>query len=288
MDLCAPLHRCRVCGRLIRVPFDDDTLLATLGHLNYAEFTRETARWSGASGEIAEVGGVLMVASGSTFPVGMNAAMRIDDRVPGIDVVAAADEWFGSRERGHSIYVRDTAADEDLAFAVDAAGLLTVVDVPEMVCRERLPDVPPPEGIELRWVDDDAGVAQFVDVVAASYQTLGLPAEAVRDSITDHANVRTPNVFTVLAVLDGRPVGAAQTLLSHGIAGIYWVAALEEVRGRGVGEAVARAVTNRAFDEGARANSLQASPMGEAIYARMGYETLHRYRTATRFEPAPT
>ena len=275
-------------GRLAAVPLADDTLLATLGHLNYAEFIRESARWSGPAGDIAEVGGVVMIASGSTFPVGMNGVMRLDDRVPGADVVARADRWFGERGRGYSVAVRDTEADADLAAAADDAGLLTVVDVPEMVCRERLPDVPPPEGIELRWVDDDEGVAAFVEVVATSYETLGLPAEAVRDSITDPARVRTPNVFTVLALLDGRPVGAAQTLLSHGIAGIYWVAALEDVRGRGVGEAVARAVTNRAFDEGARANSLQASPMGEAIYARMGYETLHRYRTVTRFEPAPT
>ncbi len=274
-------------GQTPAVPIDD-ARLATLGHLNYAEFIRESARWSGASGEISEGDGVVMIASGSTFPVGMNGVMRLDDRVPGAEVVARADHWFGERGRGYSVAVRDTRADVDLAAASDEAGLLTVVDIPEMVCRARLPDAPPPEGVELRWVDDDDGVAAFVDVVAIAYESLGLPAEAVRDSITDAERVRTPNVFTVLAVLDGRPVGAAQTMLSHGIAGIYWVAALEDVRGRGVGEAVARAVTNRAFDEGARANSLQASPMGEAIYARMGYETLHRYRTVTRFEPAPS
>jgi len=239
-----------------------DDRLAELGHLNYAEFLRESARWSGASGEISERGGVLLVATGSTFPVGMNGAMRIDDRVPGADVVAVADEWFAARGRGWSIAVRDTAADADLAAAADAAGLFQVVDVPEMVCRKRLPDRDLPDGVELRWVDDDDGVASFVSVSSAAYQTLGLPPEAVVDGITDLARVRAAHVSTVLALVDGRPVGAAQTILSHGIAGVYWVGALDGVRGSGVGEAVARAATNRAFDEGARANPLQASPMG--------------------------
>jgi len=80
-------------------------------------------------------------------------------------------------------------------------------------------------------------------------------------------------------------VAAAQTLLSHGIAGVYWVGTVEGARSRGLGEAVTRAVTNAAFDRGATANSLQASPMGEPIYRRMGYEEIYRYTTYTRLTP---
>jgi predicted GNAT family acetyltransferase len=77
-------------------------------------------------------------------------------------------------------------------------------------------------------------------------------------------------------------VAAAQTLLSHGIAGVYWVGTVDDARGRGLGEAVTRAVTNAAFDLGARANTLQASIMGEPIYRRMGYETLYSYHSLVR------
>jgi hypothetical protein len=55
-----------------------------------------------------------------------------------------------------------------------------------------------------------------------------------------------------------------------------------------LGEAVTRAVTNRAFDEGAAVVTLQASPMGEPIYRRMGYEERYRYSTFVRFEPVST
>jgi hypothetical protein len=37
-------------------------------------------------------------------------------------------------------------------------------------------------------------------------------------------------------------------------------------------------VTNTAFERGARAVTLQASPMGEPIFARLGYRTFDRLR----------
>jgi hypothetical protein len=71
-------------------------------------------------------------------------------------------------------------------------------------------------------------------------------------------------------------VSCAQILVSHGIAGVYWVGSLEAARGRGIAEAVTRHVTNLGFDLGAADVQLQASPMGEPIYRRMGYEDAYR------------
>lgn len=81
-----------------------------------------------------------------------------------------------------------------------------------------------------------------------------------------------------LADLDGEPVGVAMTIVSHGIAGIYWVGSLAEARGRGIGRAVTAAATNAGFELGAELASLQASPMGEPVYRAMGYETIYSYR----------
>ncbi len=68
------------------------------------------------------------------------------------------------------------------------------------------------------------------------------------------------------------------TIVSHGVAGIYWVGSLERARGKGLGEATTAAATNAGFELGADLASLQASPMGKPIYERMGYETLFDYR----------
>ena len=68
------------------------------------------------------------------------------------------------------------------------------------------------------------------------------------------------------------------TIVSHGVAGIYWVGSLAEARGRGLGRAVTAAATNAGFDLGADVASLQASPMGEPVYRAMGFETIYDYR----------
>jgi predicted GNAT family acetyltransferase len=62
------------------------------------------------------------------------------------------------------------------------------------------------------------------------------------------------------------------------VAGVYWVGTTGGARRTGHAEACTRRVTNAAFALGARAVTLQASPMGEPIYTRLGYRTFDRLR----------
>ncbi len=75
-------------------------------------------------------------------------------------------------------------------------------------------------------------------------------------------------------------------ILTHGVGGIYWVGTTPAVRGKGLAELVTRAVGNVAFDMGARAVVLQASPMGDPIYRRMGYREVTRYPYYVQFTPS--
>ncbi len=260
-------------------------------HRNYVEASRCFARFGGAAGEICEDDGLTLNASGSTFPALLNSAWRTNASVHGDQVVRRADEWFGARGRGYSLSVRDGFGedeDEDLRAAAESGGLVPLLSSPEMVCRERLDDKRPPDGVDLRWVNGSSTLAGFVAVSDAAYQSLGLTAGAVPEAIRDLAEFTAANVHSVVAYEDDVPLAAAQTILSDSIAGVYWVGVVEEARGRGLAEAVTRAVTNRAFDEGATANTLQASSMGESLYARMGYETIYRYTGFVRLEPVTT
>lgn len=266
------------------MPTIADDELAELGHLNYLEFGRELSRQGGAGGAVVEQGGLVLHASASSFPVLFNGVWRVDPKVPGADVIARADAFFGERGRGYSVTVRDDhEGDADLAAAADAAGLLPILSSPEMVCRARLDDKPVPTGATLRWVDDRQSLDDFVTVSDLAYSSVGMEPGAVAEAICDLDRVTAPHVHTVVAHLDGAPVAAAMVLLSHSISGVYWVGTTEPARGSGLGEAVTRAVTNRALDAGARAVTLQASPMGEPIYLRMGYESIYRYSTLVRF-----
>jgi ribosomal protein S18 acetylase RimI-like enzyme len=75
-----------------------------------------------------------------------------------------------------------------------------------------------------------------------------------------------------------RPVASASVVLARGIGGIQWVGVLEEARGRGLARAVTAAAANAGFDLGADCAWLEASHMGEPVYARMGFEEVFSYR----------
>jgi predicted acetyltransferase len=66
-------------------------------------------------------------------------------------------------------------------------------------------------------------------------------------------------------------------MVTHGVAGVYWVGTTPEARGRGLAEIVTRTAGNAGFDMGATVTALQASVMGEPIYRRMGYREITRY-----------
>ena len=122
-------------------------------------------------------------------------------------------------------------------------------------------------------------VRAFTALGGRSYATYGMPETVFSEVITRPERVLASGMGTILASIDGELVACAQYLLSHGIGGVYWVATDPDHRGRGLGELVTRVVTNEAFDRGASVVTLQASPMGEPIYQRMGYETVYRYRS---------
>ncbi len=258
---------------------------AVAGNLNLLEFTREDVRWQRPH-TILEESGVLMFAGASDFPAYNNGVHRADDSVPAEEVIARAREFFAARNRGFSVWIRDTGEDDDLAAAADAAMIGAFADSPQMICRTRLADRPLPDGVEIRMVSDAAGVAEYADVTAKAYVSLGSPDDATRSHFNGPNAMLAPHVHSAVAYLEGAPVSVAQILLSHGIAGVYWVGSLEAARGRGIAEAVTRHVTNLGFDLGATNVQLQASPMGEPIYRRMGYEDLHRREF--RLAPPPT
>lgn len=259
-----------------------------LGHLNYVEFGRELSRWSGGGGTVHESDGVVLFATSSPFPVLLNGVWRVDGTVPAHEVIATADSYFDTLGRGYSLITRDTDVDAALHDAAMAAGLMPVFSSPEMILRVPVDDIPLADDVELRWVIDRSTFDDFVAVCDTAYASQGLPVGTVKASVTDLAAFTQPHVQSVVAYVDDKPVAVAQTLLSHSIAGVFWVGTLAEARRRGLGEAVTRAVTNRAFDLGARLVSLQASVIGGPLYLRLGYKTLYHYTTFVRFPQNPT
>ena len=246
-------------------------------HLNLLDSSRQFFELDPGAAIEAEPGW-LFGAGSSTHPVISNGAFRRDDGVDADEFVARAREFFTARGRGFSIWVRGgQKEDRDLLAAAEAAGLQLIYEMPEMTLGEKLepPELPP--GAELRKLTAVQHATDFWRVAIASYESIGFPPE-VFAGYSNHAGLLAENVVAFLALLDGEPVGIAMTMVSHGVAGIYWVGSLEQARGKGIGRAVTVAATNAGFDLGADVASLQASPMGKPIYEAMGYETAFEYQ----------
>ena len=260
-----------------------DDLTAALCHANCIEGARQGARLAGRFGEVVERDGLVLFAGGSDFPVLVNGVFRVDPAVPADNVVDVADEWFAERGRGWSLCTTSWAdADADLIESGTARGLLSVMDTPGMVCDERLADAVAPDGVELRTITTQAEVQAYLAMSDLAYTSLGIPAGWLNDTAPSPI-LWPPNLIAVGAFDGEELLSGAYVLFSHGIAGIYLVGTAEGARGRGLGELVTRAVTNIGFDRGAPFVTLQASPMGEPVYRRMGYRELYRYACHARF-----
>lgn len=248
-----------------------------LAHLNLIDSSRRLFELD--PGAAVEAGAGWVFGTGrSTHPVISNAAFRVDDDLDPGELLERARAFFGARDRGFAVWVRSgEPGDRDLIAAAQAGGLQMAYEMPEMVLDHRAEERPPPDGIDLRPVASPADAKDYWEVATAAYSSLGFPPE-VFEFYEDHEGMSADNVGAFLARVDGRPAGIAMMIVSHGVAGIYWVGSTEEVRGRGLGWTMTATAVDAGFEMGAELASLQASPMGESLYRTMGFETIFDYQ----------
>ncbi len=265
-----------------------DLAQRNLAQRNLIAFNLALTRWS-TRGASQEDGGAVLCAGGTWIPVVANGAYREDDSMRGDELIARADTFFGAMARGYSVKVRDNGEDEDLRAACLAAGLDAFGDAtPEMLCASPLPDRVLPGDVEVHWVDDEAGLRDFLAVNAVAYATYGMPGEVIGDLFDAPAAVLDDEAAHLVVARRGEePLAAAMAYESDGVASVQWVGTLPASRRTGLGASVTTLVTNRAFARGASSVSLQASPMGAPIYLALGYETIWHYAEYVRWPKPP-
>jgi len=259
-----------------------------LSQQNLINYSRAMSQWSNKGAHRDEPGS-LLCAGGSWLPAVGNVALRTDDTLPGSVLLERALAFFAEHGRGFNVMVRDTAADEDLAAACMAREIPPFGDPsPQMICSARLDDPVVPDGVTLVQVGDTQGVQDAVAVNAEAYATYGMPLDVLPDVFDQpHAVVANEDTVIVVAYLEGRPVATALTYMSGGVGALQWVGTVPDVRSMHLGRAVTVWATNAAFDRGASSCSLQASPMGEPLYAKLGYETVYHWREFVCWQPPP-
>jgi ribosomal protein S18 acetylase RimI-like enzyme len=243
-----------------------DVDVARCATLNEQELWREMVRWSG--GLIHEEDGLLFVAGPSSY---LRVAIRLDEVVDGAEAVRRAGEFFAASEGDHIVLVREPA-DADLAGAALAAGYTPAWAERPMA----LYDPPEPSrlaaDIDVRAVSSTEQVLDYGRVVADANDD---PGERERAGLLFHGQtILAPHIKAFVAYVDGAPASCAMTLVSHGVAGVFYVATVENARRRGLGDALTRMAARAGFSLGARAAWLGASEMGAELYRRIGFSDL--------------
>jgi hypothetical protein len=254
-------------------------------HLNLVESSRRLFELDPGA-ELESGDGWLFGAASATDPVISNAAFRTDDGLAPAELIERARGFFSPRGRGFSIWARaGIDEDEELISAAERDGFQAVYEMPEMVLDRRVEAPGTPSGVELRRVDSAEDAERYWQVAAAAYLSNGFPPE-VFAHYERHDGLWADRVAAFLASLDGRPAAISMTIVSHGVAGIYWVGCIEEARRHGLGQLMTATAVNAGLDLGVQSASLQASPMGKPVYERMGFETIFDYRLLLSRAPA--
>jgi GNAT superfamily N-acetyltransferase len=183
------------------------------------------------------------------------------------EVIARTLEWFGGSCRW---WTGPWTRPSDLDTRLRAAGF-EGEPIPGMVCDLASDwDAPDPPDLHVERVEDRTGI----DAVMAVFEELNGSGAWVGQWadvfawFLDHPD-RPVQVF--VGTVDGRPVTCGWMARGAGVAGIYGVQTLPEMRGHGFGAALTRAPMRAARAAGDRVAVLQSAPLAAPLYRRIGY-----------------
>jgi GNAT superfamily N-acetyltransferase len=221
--------------------------------LGFAQMTAGIGRTVG--GRVLETDDVVAVDTGADFFLANGAALRRpvrDADLPGIV------------DRLHDFYAAGPGVGWVLvsAWPVPPIARMGLVGHPPFMIRAPGGHAPAtPDGLEIREATSAAGMADFARALE------GYPAPHT-DVFANPALVDVPGMHWYVGYAHGRPVACSAAHVTDACVDVEFVAAHEDVRGRGYGAAMTWAAT---LADPALPAVLIASDPGQAVYERMGY-----------------
>lgn len=223
------------------------------------------AMWSAVAragtGRVERWPDAIAIDAGAPNPV-LNRTLVMTSAFDAAGLAARARDFYGVRNLSWGIMDPWDSAD------LRPHGFTQRVRLP---CMARGPEPAslPAGPVRIARVEDAAGLAVFKRILFEGFTMVSWPDD--HDSIMNERLLGEPGLHLFVGSTDQGPAGCSAALVTEGIVGVYLVAVLPAMRGRGVGEAVSWAAT---LADPSLPAVLQASDMGRPIYARMGYRTI--------------
>ena len=243
--------------------------------LALAETFRGTIRNCG--GEIWEANGVVSWASSlrqAPSPYA-NGVMRTTRTMPPREVVGATARFFSVRDHGYTLLARSD--DRALWSEVESYGKTMSAERSAMVTTEAPSGACVPEGVDLRPVENAAGMLDFCQVVASS-----LGSEEARTLVNGVLrrvqNLMGPLRWGVVAYENGAAAACALMTLVEGTATVGWICTKPEHRCQGLATSVVAACVRTGFDRGADLATVLSPPALVPLLDSLGFKEIGRYR----------
>lgn len=232
-----------------------------------------------AGGDAAERGGTVLFAGAHNYPGPYcNGLLRLDRRQTADSAIKDARAFFAPRRRGFVVWAR-TSADDDLTALCRGAGFHErppAVGMP-LVVRERPLEPAGPTEPAITEIENVTAAEAYLSIVSDAYGMAGASVELQRAIFFTPTAVLDPAGVGLLLHAEGRPAAGAMALLHDTLACVLWVATSPWARGRGLGPAAMRAITDAAFHRGSTLVVAQSSQMGLPHWTRLGFSQVGHY-----------
>ena len=256
-----------------------DELLDRMDRANQAVYT-ETARRSG--GAIDTVDAFVCVTGVHRSPIIANMvfrqpsanAARSGPLGPVLELIV---DRYRSIGHGVSLLSADHR-DADIVEAVSSFGWHCVIELPGMLLESKLVGPDRGRGVSLRWVDPVEDLGVFRGVLQEGFADDDDERDMIAAVFAGPESLAPPGIRAILASVDGTPASCGVAFESEELGAIGWVATLPAFRRRGLGTLVTAELAVTIFEAGATGVTLQASPDGLPVYARMGFREITRYQ----------
>jgi len=186
---------------------------------------------------------------------------------------AAVGSYFTDRKLPFQLTFREGGRDPSIENLESTGWRRKPEPIPGMTLAMPASPGKPPTGLAIQEVGTHE---QLVGFREAAFRGFGYPVSAARIFLNERM-LALPQVRLYAGLVDGAVVSTSMLIATGVVAGIYWVATLEQQRGRGYGEALTWAAIAGGREFGCRIASLQASKLGQPVYARMGFEHVLDY-----------
>lgn len=168
---------------------------------------------------------------------------------------------------------------DDLGERLASAGFTQADDFPMMaIDLQSMMVEPTPPNVTIKQVESEDELRVWSRILTDTFGLAGTGTNSFEE--LEHSLGLQPDGkrYRFIGYLHDQPVATSALFAETGVAGIYNVATLPKAQRQGIGGAITLAPLLHARAMGYRVGTLQATPMGQPVYHRLGFKEITRFK----------